>query len=152
MDKALIFRRAGKLDRRTAFSRGALHSCTLGLKKGQWQRLGQDYSDHVQRGSQSKRATVLEKSEWIPESESRKKSKSDGGTLINLTFLPLGNLNFQKDSCSETGREEILENLKREMIKGFVQGVTSLAGSTNPQIKVVLSGFQGGMCVCVCFN
>ena len=38
------------------------------------------------------------------------------------------------------------------MIKGFVQGVAYLAGSTKPQIEVILSGFQGDVCVCVSFD
>ena len=76
--------------------------------------MGQEDSDYFQKGSWCPRAKakelhVVERSEHIPESESRKKSKKDGGTVINLTFLPLGNLNFQNDSYSEVGRKVILE-------------------------------------------
>lgn len=70
---------------------------------------------------------MVERSKEIPESGNRERKGKEG----RGNFLPLGNLNFQRESYRDARRKMIFVwiNLKMDVMKGLVQEVASLAGN-----------------------
>lgn len=95
---------------------------------------------------------MVERSKEIPESGNRERNgKEDRGN-----FLPLGNLNFQRENYCDARRKMIFVwiRLKMDVMMGLIQEVASLAGNAGSQTSdcflCVLKELCACACVCVC--